>query len=95
MPRRNIPVRNPVARSPLLRKGGPHVKSKTGQRVRSRLSTYSAIDEWREELGENNRAQEQENGEHTLPDFFATTRKCLTDKMPKVSYGGFQPGPAV
>lgn len=72
MPRRNMPVRNPVAQSPLLRKGGPHTKSKTGQRVRARLSTNSAIDEWQEnldaELEEVN--QEQENGEQMLPDFF-------------------------
>jgi hypothetical protein len=68
MPRRNIPVRNPVAQSPLLRKGGPHVKSKSGQRTRSRLSTNSAMDEWLDEQGENNN-QEQENGEQQLPDF--------------------------
>ncbi|VAW88707.1 hypothetical protein MNBD_GAMMA16-105 [hydrothermal vent metagenome] len=41
-------TRNPVARSPLLRKGGVHVKSKTGRRVKSRLSVEDAIDEWYE-----------------------------------------------
>lgn len=74
MPRRNIPVRDPVARSPLLRKGGVHAQSKTGQRVRARLSTHSAIDEWHEDmqagLEEDNNNQEQENGEHLLPVFF-------------------------
>jgi len=51
--RRTIPIRNPVARSPLLRKGGAHVKSKTGQRVRARLTTYDAYNEWEgEELEE-------------------------------------------
>ena len=80
MPRRNIPVRNPVARSPLLRKSGPHVKSKTGQRVRARLSTHSAIDEWLEELGEDNRTREQENGEHALPVFFPSfTNQCRVE----------------
>lgn len=39
-------IRNPVARSPILRKGGPHTKSKTGQRVKARLSTTDALDEW-------------------------------------------------
>lgn len=62
MPRR----RNPVALSPLLRKGGAHVKSKTGQRVRTRLATQNAIDEWREEYQDEEK--EQQNGEHKLPD---------------------------
>ncbi len=43
-------TRNPVAASPLLRKGGVHIQSRTGQRVRYRLQTQSAIDEWLEEL---------------------------------------------
>lgn len=68
MPTRNRSVRNPVARSPLLRKGGPHIESKTGQRVQTRLSTHSAIDEWLDELEEN--SQRQKNGERTLPDYF-------------------------
>ncbi len=49
MPGRNR-ARNPVAVSPLLRKGGVHIVSKTGQRVRYRLQTQSAIDEWLEEF---------------------------------------------
>lgn len=40
------PIRNLAARSPLLRKGGPHLTSKTGKRVRLRLSTSALIDEW-------------------------------------------------
>ena len=60
--------RNPIARSPLLRKGGAHVKSKTGQRVRARLTTQDAIDEWREET--ETQQKEQNNGEHKLPDLF-------------------------
>jgi hypothetical protein len=59
--------RNPVARSPLLRKGGAHVKSKTGQRVRARLSTHDAIFEW---LDDVERTEEQKDGEQKLPDFF-------------------------
>ncbi len=50
MPRRNRAIRNPVARSPLLKKGGAHEKSKTGQRVNNRLHTQSAIDEWLEQI---------------------------------------------
>ncbi len=78
MPRRNIPVRNPVAQSPLLRKGGPHVKSKTGQRVRARLSTNSVVDEWLEELEEDKHNQEQENGEQMLPGFFMQNQSIST-----------------
>ncbi len=79
MPRRNRPIRNPVAQSPLLRKGGPHVKSKTGQRVQARLSTSSAIDEWLEELEEDNLKQEHENGEQMLPDFFSLSPETLNE----------------
>ena len=61
--------RNPVARSPLLRKGGAHVKSKTGQRLRSRLNTQDAIDEWWDE--QQDQQQEETTGEQTLPDFIA------------------------
>ena len=68
MPKR----RNPVALSPLLRKGGAHVKSKTGQRVRTRLATQNAIDDWWEEL--NDSQEEQQNGEQKLPDSFI---RCL------------------
>ncbi len=50
--RRSIPIRNPVARSPLLRKGGAHIKSKSGQRVRARLTTNEAYNEWMGETEE-------------------------------------------
>lgn len=62
MPRRNTPVRNPVAQSPLLRKGGPHVKSKTGERVRAKLSANSAIDDWLEEREESEQSDKWEQG---------------------------------
>ncbi len=61
-------VRNPVARSPLLRKGGPHIKSTTGQRQQTRQSTQNMVDEWLDELDE---LQQEENGEPKLPDFFS------------------------
>ncbi len=67
MPTRNINIRNHVARSPLLRKGGAHTQSKTGQRVRDRLSTDAAIDDWLEELEEDKQNQERKDGEHLLP----------------------------
>lgn len=53
MPRRNIIIRNHVAQSPFLRKGGPHIPSKTGQRVRARILTNVFVDEWMESLEED------------------------------------------
>ena len=42
--------RNPVARSPLLRKGGAHQKAKSAVRQQQKLSNHSLLDDWREEL---------------------------------------------
>lgn len=42
--------RNPVARSPLMRKGGVHEKSKTAKRQSSRQLLNTQLDDWREEL---------------------------------------------
>lgn len=38
--------RNYIARSPLMRKGGVHSESKSGQRAQSRHELDAAIDEW-------------------------------------------------
>lgn len=40
-------VRNPVACSPLLRKGGAHVQSKSGQRQRDKSKVKQEINEWK------------------------------------------------
>ena len=37
--------RNPIARSPLLRKGGAHKKSKSGERMKSRDELRKEVDE--------------------------------------------------
>ena len=42
--------RNPVALSPLLRKGGVHEKSKTAKRQQTRQALSEQLDNWREEL---------------------------------------------
>lgn len=39
-------VRNHVARSPLLGKGGVHSESKSSARMQSRQSTRHLIDDW-------------------------------------------------
>lgn len=49
MPRNTRAPRNPLACSPLLRKGGIHTQSKTGQRTRAKLNVEDEINEWRDE----------------------------------------------
>jgi hypothetical protein len=67
MPKRNRAIRNPVARSPLLKKGGVHEKSKTGQRVNNRLHTQSAIDEWLEQIEDETLTQDSNKGSNSSP----------------------------
>lgn len=42
--------RNPVARSPLLKKGGAHQTTQTSDRRRDRQSLNRQMEDWREEL---------------------------------------------
>lgn len=42
--------RNPVARSPLLKKGGAHEPSKTTQRRNDKHALETQLENWREEL---------------------------------------------
>lgn len=67
--RRPNGIGNPVARSPLLRKGGPHERSAGAKRHRARLSTQEAIEEWLEER-EEAQAKERNNGEPGSPFLF-------------------------
>lgn len=57
--------RNYVARSPLMRKGGAHIESKTGKRVRERLAVEDALEEWFDEDTDN--YKEDEKGEQLAP----------------------------
>lgn len=41
--------RNPVARSPLLRKGGAHERSKSSERMKSRKELRKEVDQQSEE----------------------------------------------
>ncbi len=45
-----IKPRNPVALSPLLRKGGVHCKSNSAIRQSRRVSLAQDLDDWRDEL---------------------------------------------
>jgi len=42
--------RNPVARSPLLRKGGAHQESKTNERRNARQALENQLEDWRDDL---------------------------------------------
>jgi hypothetical protein len=46
MPRKTQ-IRNHVARAPILRKGGAHIKSKTNQRFRTKKDIIKAVNEWK------------------------------------------------
>jgi len=56
-----------VARSPLMRKGGAHTQSKTGQRVRARLDLDTALCEWYEEDELDINEKEKIDGEPMAP----------------------------
>lgn len=45
-----IVPRNPVARSPLLKKGGAHQTTKTTDRRNVRQAVKSQLEDWREDL---------------------------------------------
>lgn len=42
--------RNPVARSPLMRKGGVHEKSATAKRQQAREGLNRQLDDWQDDL---------------------------------------------
>lgn len=45
-----IRPRNPVARSPLLKRGGAHEKSASAKRQQTRQATNALLDDWRDDL---------------------------------------------
>ncbi|WP_163830645.1 hypothetical protein [Spartinivicinus ruber] len=46
MAKRKISWRNPIAISPLLKKGGVHEKSNKAKRVRKKRQTQQMVSEW-------------------------------------------------
>lgn len=40
-------IRNPLARSPLLHKGGVHIKTKANRRHQTKQTIKQAIQEWK------------------------------------------------
>jgi len=50
--------RNPVARSPLMKKGGVHEKSRSAERQREKDAVQSELDEWEEDKDDHERSSE-------------------------------------
>jgi hypothetical protein len=50
MLKNTVVPRNPVARSPLLRKGGVHEKTATAKRQQCRDAIRGQLDNWREDV---------------------------------------------
>ena len=73
--------RNYVNRSALMRKGGPHIKSKTGQRVRARLSIYEALDECETEEENEFETHKKENGEREAPHSFLPDMNLFSGRV--------------
>ncbi len=65
-------VGNPVAKSPLLRKGGAHERSAGGKRQRNRQAIRDALDEWIW-LENATSGDVDENGEQSSPFFLSGT----------------------
>jgi len=59
MPTRHQNIRNTVARSPLLRKGGVHQRLRSGERQQNKRQLDDALDEWL--LEQLHRDHKQEN----------------------------------
>jgi hypothetical protein len=80
---------NPVARSPLLRKGGEHERAASGKRQRAKLSTYDALEEWLE-MQDDVTSEEADKGSFGSP-FFASgfyAREPGNEPMLPVAMGG-------
>lgn len=42
-------ISNPVAGASILRKGGPHMKSKSGQRAEAKKGLKKVLNEWKDD----------------------------------------------
>ncbi|MCG6863140.1 MAG: hypothetical protein LJE70_17980 [Chromatiaceae bacterium] len=71
MPTQRRITGNPVARSPLLRKGGAHQRARSGERQRQRADLEAALEQWQGEekivfdSGVSERLGDQEQSAHT------------------------------
>jgi hypothetical protein len=82
--RRPRVIGNPVARSPLLRKGGVHERSASGKRQRAKLSTYDALEEWLETRDDES-SDEMEKGSFGSP-FSVCSLRCRAKTISQVHF---------
>lgn len=69
--------RNPVARSPLLRKGGMHQKAKSGQRAEAKLHMQQEAENWREALDETDGLTTFASGGNPDADFLLSLKSLF------------------
>jgi len=67
---KTIKPRNPVARSPLMRKGGVHQKSNGAKRKRYSRQVHVAAENWREELEFLNELKKSIDDDQSYDAFF-------------------------
>lgn len=72
MPENRRRFRNPVARSPLLRKGGPHQRSRSGERHEMHQGIRAELEDWLDELEEMKRQCEEPVSKGTGSSFSGT-----------------------
>lgn len=58
--------RNPVARSPLLKRGGAHRTSKTSARRQHRQALESQLDDWRDDIEFERSLKDDDRSAHTF-----------------------------
>ena len=63
--------RNPVARSPLMRKGGVHEKSATAKRQQAREGLNRQLNDWQDDLAFEREMQESINQKDLVDDVFS------------------------
>ena len=61
-----IVPRNPVARSPLLKKGGAHQVTKTTDRRNTRQAVKSQLEDWRDDLAFERSLKDQSSFDELL-----------------------------
>ena len=66
--------RNPVARSPLLRKGGVHEKNATAKRQQTRMGLNRQLDNWQDDLAFEREMQNIIGQKDLTDDTFNTVR---------------------
>ncbi len=76
-----VRIRNSVARSPLLRKGGAHQEARAAERQQDRRQVAAALDEWLEQAVE----AAESNGNNEMSGSVGAASKAKKARKPPVS----------